>query len=84
MKTFTIRIARTYKMYATIAIEASSESLAYEMAENAVDEGDVHFEVDYYDETPPTYDIVDEVDHEENNTEQARWYDTSAELIRPL
>lgn len=84
MKTFTIRIARTYKMYATIAVEAPSESLAYELAEDAVDEGNVYFEVDYYDETPATYDVVDEVDHEENNTEQALWYDTSAELTRPL
>ena len=84
MKTFTIRVARTYKMYATVEVQAHSESFAYEMAEDAVDEGNVYFEVDYYDETPPTYDIVDEVDHEENNIEQARWYDTSAELIRPF
>jgi len=80
MKTYTIRVARTYKMYATVEVQATSESLAYELAEDAVDNGDVYFEVDYYDETPATYDIVDEVDHEENNTENARWYDTSAEL----
>ena len=84
MKTYTIRVTRTHKMYATLEVQATSESLAYEMAEDAVDNGDVYFEVDYYDETPPTYDIVDEVDHEENNIEQARWYDTSAELIRPF
>jgi hypothetical protein len=65
MKTYTIRVARTYKMYANISVEATSESLAYEKAEDTVDNGDVYFEVDYYDETPPTYDIVDEIDHDE-------------------
>ena len=65
MKTYTIRVARTYKMYANISVEATSESLAYEKAEDTVDNGDVYFEVDYYDEIPPTYDIVDEVDHDE-------------------
>jgi hypothetical protein len=63
MKTYTIRVARTYKMYATVEVQATSESLAYEMAEDAVDNDDnLFFEVDYYDEAPATYDIVDEVD----------------------